>query len=132
MAQIQRILRDKDIQKASKLFGIDEQTLNKMNELYLLDTDYIRAKLIKNDYDYLVRGLKYLTEEQKGKYQFPEVMAALRKEYGIHTDELNAIIHEKRNAGMYFCKRCGIRITRTIYKRTDGLCIQCFSDTLHL
>lgn len=132
MLRIQRVLRPKDIQKASKLFGVDEGTLNRMNELYLLDTDYIRSKLIKSDYDYLIRGVKYLTAEEKGgDYQPPEIMAALKKEYGIKAPELNAILHERRNTSMYFCRRCGIRISKNEFNRTEGLCSQCFADTIN-
>ena len=115
MEKILRILRDKDIQKASKLLGVDEATLKRMNDLRLLNTDYIRGLLIKNDYE----------------YSYPEIMAALRKEYLVKTDELNAIINGRINNGMYFCRRCGLRITKAAFDRTNGLCPDCFSETLY-
>ena len=39
---VTRILRDKDIVKASKLFGIEEAILKRLNDQHLLDSDYIR------------------------------------------------------------------------------------------
>ena len=129
--QVMRILRDKDIVKASKLFGIEEAILKRLNDQRLLDADYIRSLLIKSDYEYLTKGLKYLVD-QENTYTFPEIMEALKKEYGVPKDELNAIIHGRRNVTMYFCRRCAIRITKATFNRTGGLCSNCFADTLNL
>ena len=126
-----RILTDREIQKASKLLGYEEAVLTQMNSQYLLDVDYIRTLLVKSDYDHLVRGLQYLVD-QKGTYSYPEIMAVLKKEYGMSYDELNAAIHGRKNKTIYFCRKCGIRITKVTYNRTDGLCNNCFAETINL
>ena len=128
---VTRILRDKDIVKASKLFGIEEAILKRLNDQHLLDSDYIRCLLIKSDYEYLMRGLKYLVD-QRGAYTTAEVMAALKKEYKVKDDELKAILHGNRNSTMYFCRKCGIRVTKNTHIRTGGLCNVCFADLLEL
>lgn len=124
-------LRDKDIQKASVLFGVDEYALKTLNDLALLNSEYIRDKLIKNDYEKLTRGLKFLID-QNGAYTFPEIREALMKEYGVNSRTLNSILRGKNNSSLHFCKKCGIRVSSMTYKRTGGLCSNCFADTLEL
>lgn len=121
-------LRPKDLKKASELFGIDMATLERLNSQRLLDTTYIRNLLIRADYERLTSGLHWL-EHQDKTYNFPEVMRALSREYNISKDNLQRALHG-RNESIVFCKRCGIRISRQCYKRTGGLCSNCFADQL--
>ena len=125
-------LRDKDIQKASVLFGIDEFVLKNMNDLCLLNAEYIRDRLIRHDYEKLTRGLKYLVD-QNGAYTFPEIRAALVKEYNVTQRTLTSILHGKNNGNkMHFCKKCGMRTSKMTYERTGGFCSNCFAETLEL
>lgn len=129
--KIMNILREKDIKKAANLLGIEELMLKRLNDQRLLNSEYIRELLIRTDYEKLTRGLKYLID-QKDAYTFPEIKKALVKEYGVTMNMLNNILHGQKNANMYFCKKCGFRISKKTYARTGGLCSNCFSDTLEL
>lgn len=123
-------LRQKDLEKASELFGIEIATLERFNSQRLLNATYIRNLLIRADYERLTSGLHWM-EHQDKNYKFPEVMRALQREYNVSKSNLAKILHG-RNGSILFCNRCGIRITKSCYDRTDGLCSNCFADTLEL
>lgn len=127
---VQFILRQKDLEKASELFGIEIVTLERLNSQRLLNSTYIRNLLIRADYERLTSGLHWL-EHQDKNYKFPEVMRALQREYNISKDTLAKILHGKKES-LIFCNRCGIRITKKCYDRTNGLCSNCFADTMEI
>jgi len=124
-------LRDKDIQKAGKLFGVDEVILKRLSDLNLLNAEFIRDSLIKSDYERLTNGLRYLVD-QENAYTFPEIKEALKNEYGLSMQALNQVLHGRQNGNMFFCKKCGIRTSSMTYKRTGGLCSNCFAATLDI
>lgn len=127
---VQMILRPKDLEKASDLFGIELATLERLNSQRLLNAVYIRNLLIRADYERLTSGLHWL-EHQDKNYNFPEVQRALRLEYNISQKVLSQILHG-RNESLIFCSKCGTRITKKCYDRTNGLCSNCFAETLEL
>lgn len=127
---VQYTLRPKDLDKASELFQLDKALLERLNSQRLLNTVYIRNVLIRADYERLTSGLHWL-EHQDKKYNFPEVMRALQREYNINKDALNNVLHG-RNEAVLFCSRCGIRISKSCHTRTNGLCSNCYADTLEL
>lgn len=127
---VQFTLRPKDLEKASEMFGVDIAMLERLNAQRLLNATYIRNLLIRADYERLTSGLHWL-EHQDKRYNFPEVMRALRQEYNVSKPVLTKILHG-RNESILFCNRCGIRITKKCYDRTGGLCSNCFADTLEL
>lgn len=127
---VQMILRPKDLEKASDLFGIELALLERLNAQRLLNAIYIRNLLVRADYERLTSGLHWL-EHQDKKYNFPEVLKALRLEYNINKQTLKQILHGK-NESLVFCNKCGIRITKQCYNRTHGLCSNCFAETLEL
>lgn len=127
---IQYTLRPKDLDKASELFQIDKALLERLNSQRLLNVEYIRNILVRADYERLTSGLHWL-EHQDKKYTFPEVMRALQTEYNINKKILNNILHGK-NESVLFCSKCGIRISKQCHTRTNGLCSNCYADTLEL
>lgn len=127
---VQFTLRPKDIEKASDMFGIDQAILERLNAQRLLNATYIRNLLIRADYERLTSGLHWL-EHQDKNYRFPEVLKALQREYNVSKSTLSNILHGK-NESVVFCNRCGIRITKQCYNRTNGLCSNCFAETLEL
>lgn len=127
---VQRILRPKDLAKASDIFGIELALLERLNSQRLLNSTYIRNILIRADYERLTSGLHWL-EHQDKDYKFPEVQRALRQEYNLSKEELKQILRG-RNVSLIFCNKCGARITKKCYDRTNGLCSNCFADTLEL
>ncbi len=128
-SKIQHVLRDVDIQKASSLFDIDEATLHRLNDQFLLNVEYIREELIKHDWNKLVKGLKYLVDQNQG-YTYPEVSKAVCDNYNISRRTLTNILKSNHNRNMVFCKRCGTRISKVLYERTGGLCSNCVAETL--
>lgn len=127
---VQYTLRPKDLEKASDLFGLDLPLLERLNAQRLLNTTYIRNLLIRADYERLTSGLHWL-EHQDKDYRFPEVMRALSLEYNINKRRLLQVLHG-RNESILFCSRCGVRISKSCFSRTGGLCSNCFADTLEL
>ena len=127
---VQYTLRPKDLAKASELFGIELVLLDRLNSQRLLNATYIRNLLIRADYERLTSGLHWL-ERQDKNYNFPEVLRALCMEYNISMQNLKKVLHG-RNSSIHFCNRCGIRITKSCFQRTDGLCSNCFADSLEL
>lgn len=127
---VQFTLRPKDLEKASDLFGIEISLLERLNAQRLLNATYIRNLLIRADYERLTSGLHWL-EHQDKKYNFPEVLRALGREYNLSQQNLKDILHGK-NESLLFCNRCGKRIGKSQYNRTKGFCSNCFSDMLEL
>lgn len=129
--KIEHILREQDIRKASVIFDIDEITLRKLNDKALLNAEYIRETLIKYDYNKLIDGLELLATENKA-YTYPEATKAVCNEYGISRIVLNKILNSKRNSNMRFCVKCGKRIMKSQNERTNGLCEDCFANSIDL
>lgn len=127
---VQFTLRPKDLEKASDLLGIDLAILDRLNAQRILNATYIRNLLIRADYERLTSGLHWL-EHQDQKYNFPEVIRALSREYNISQASIRDILHG-RNESLLFCNRCGKRIGKSVYNRTKGLCSNCFSDKMEL
>ena len=123
-------LRPKDLDKASELFQIERAMLERLNSQRLLNTEYIRNLLVRADYERLTSGLHWL-EHQDKKYNFPEVMRALQREYNINKKTLQNILHG-RNEAILFCSRCGMRVSKQCHDRTKGLCSNCYADSLEL
>lgn len=130
-SKITYILREKDIKKASVLFNIDEASLRVMNERRILNAEYIRECLIKNDFKKLTNGLELLASENK-TYAYPEAIMAVCNEYGISRKAFSKLYNNRVNAGMIFCNRCGKRVSRQQFEKTNGLCEECFALTIGL
>lgn len=130
-SKILYILREKDIKKASVLFDVDEASLRLMNERRLLNTEYIRECLIKNDFKKLTNGLELLASENK-TYTYPEAIAAVCNEYGVSRKAFTQLYNNRVNAGMVFCTKCGKRVTKQQFEKTNGLCEECFALTIGL
>lgn len=127
---VQYTLRPKDLDKASDLFGVDRAMLERLNAQRLLDATYIRAILMRADYERLTSGLHFLEHGDK-KYKFPEAMAAIRREYNVSKETLARVLRGN-NSAILFCRNCGVKISRSTNERTGGLCSNCFADTLEL
>lgn len=126
---IQYTLREKDMQKASIVIGIDEATLRRLNDQGLINTNIIRKMLIKYDYERLVAGLKILREDNKA-YTYKELLFALQKEYDLGPTQLLRILRKKGGYKECYCKICGKRVPPSTYKRTRGFCSECYSEEL--
>lgn len=129
--KIEHILREVDIRKASVIFEVDETILRLLNDKALLNAEYIRDSLIKYDYNKLIDGLELLADENKN-YTYPEAIKAVCGEYHITKQALTQILRSRTNTNMLFCVKCGRRIQKVQYKRTKGLCEDCFAEKIGL
>lgn len=127
-SSVQYTLRPKDLQKASSLLELPLEQLQHLNSLKLLNTAYIRSLLMRADFERLTNGLHYLERCDK-KYRYPEVIKALAREYGIAPKAVSNILHG-HDETIYFCSKCGIRITTQGFRNRGGLCPNCYADTL--
>lgn len=130
-SKIQYVLREKDIDKVAEVFGVDVASLRMFNDKRMLNVDYIRDRLIKYDYHKLTNGLRFLVDENK-TYTYPEITAAICNNYNISKKAFNQIINSKINDNAVFCQRCGIRVSKQQYAKTNGLCENCFAMTIDL
>lgn len=85
---------------------------------------------MRADFERLTNGLHYL-EKADRKYRYPEVVKAIGREYGIGPKTVATILHG-HDEKIYFCSRCGVRITAQGYRDRGGLCTNCYADTLEL
>lgn len=129
-SSVQYTLRPKDIMKASSLLEIPIEQLQHFNSLKLLNTSYIRSLLMRADFERLTNGLHYLQAADR-KYRYPEVIKAIAREYGLGPKAVSNILHGN-DEKIYFCSRCGIRITSQGARDRGGLCPNCYADTLEL
>lgn len=129
-SSVRYTLRPKDIEKAAELFGYDQAIFKQFNDQRLLNTQYIRALLIRMDYERLTSGLHWLEEDSKD-YAFPEIMRALAHNYGMSIAAIKKTLNG-HSESIFFCTRCGIRISKNIYRRTGGLCSNCYADTIDI
>ncbi len=128
--KITRVLRDDDVKKASAVLGIGEAVLAECNDKCLLNVEYIREILIREDWRKLTSGLQYLVERNRA-YSYPEVTEAVCRHWQITKRQLTEIL-KGRAMKMVFCPVCGIRVEPLASKRTGGLCANCFTESLNL
>lgn len=129
-SSVQYILRPKDVQKVASLLNMPQETILHFNELRLLNTSYIRSLLMRADFERLTYGVHRLGEEDR-VYLYPEVVKAIAQEYGISAKECSKILHG-RDEEIFFCSKCGIRIPRKNMKSKQGMCSNCYVDTLRM
>lgn len=129
-SSVQYTLRPKDIQQASSLLELPVEELEKLNALKILNTSYIRTLLMRMDFEQLTHGLHYL-EVADRHYRYPDVIKAIARKYGVGPKAVSMALHGK-DEKIYFCSRCGVRITSQGYRDRGGLCQNCYADTLEL
>lgn len=128
-SSVQYTLRPKDIKKTASLLELSIEELEKFNALRLLNVTYIRSLLMRADFEQLTNGLHYL-EKCDNKYRYPEVVKALAREYNISPKAVAAVLHGK-NEKIFFCTRCGKRISQQAYRDRSGLCADCYAEELN-
>lgn len=121
----ERILRPKDLVKVTAIFNIPLETLRQMNEQRLLDVEFIRKVLMRQDY---LNYKKYI--KGKPKYGEEEIIEAIRRDYKETKKYVMDTVNKNHNKKMCYCKWCCKRITPAQAAKTGGLCADCNSDTL--
>lgn len=113
------------IQRAAAIFDLDEAILRKLNDMALLNTDYIRNAIIIRDYEKLTKGLLFLAKDNQ-TYTFSEIKQAIAKKYRITPEFVTRQVSNKTNRDLYYCKECGTLMTEAEWKRTGGICSTCY------
>lgn len=83
---------------------------------------------MRADYERLTNGIHRFGEKER-ELRYPEVIKAISVEYGVPTQDVVSILHGK-NEEVYFCSHCGVRIPKRNIKAKDGLCSNCYVDTI--
>lgn len=125
----QYTLREKDIQKASDLLGVEQAILVQMNNRNLLNNDYIRSLIIRADYERLMSGLHYIDDKTKAPLTTERIYSVLMSEYNIDSTALRRIIGRKFESSC-FCNRCGVRMDQRSYDMYGGVCKNCAMDEM--
>lgn len=107
-------------QKAADMCGISVVDFLKMRDRNFLNTTAVKHELIRYDAYALLKTKKF-TEQQ--------VFERLSGLYGVSVTQIQRVIkmNPKR---IYYCKKCGQEISKTIFKRNDGMCKGCFTQSI--
>lgn len=123
------LLTDEMIKRASAMFDIEEATLTHLNDMGLLNTEYIRNAIILQDYERLTKGLTYLIDGS-ASYTFGEVKKSIAAKYNLTEHQITKIVSHPSRQGLFFCTKCGKIMKASEYKRTGGVCPECFVKTI--
>ena len=120
------LLTDEMIQRAAAIFDLDEATLRKLNDMALLNTEYIRNAILIRDYEKLTKGLIYLAKDDQ-TYTFSEIKKAIAKKYHLSVAYVaRQVVNKTRNENIFYCKECGTIMKEAEWKRTGGICSDCY------
>ena len=123
------LLTDEMIAKASVVFDIEQATLKHLNDMGLLNTEYIRSTIIMRDYEKLTKGLTYLIDGST-TYTFGEIKKSIAAKYNVSEQLVTRIVNYPTQQGLFFCRKCGKIMKPSEYKRTGGICSKCFAKTI--
>lgn len=129
--RIQYKLTGEQLENFCDLAGVNIVTVNALNDLGCLNTNFIREILIREQYDNLCHGLRNIESTYKS-YSYPEIKLALSRVWRLPPKTIDEILRNRKNSHLLFCKRCGKRITPSEAKRTGGLCKFCMAEKLDL
>lgn len=98
----------------------------KLNDYGLLNSEYIKHEIIRQDY----RNIK-LAVRNKPEFNEESILIAVKREHHIQSlVEVRDIVNNNINKKMKFCKSCGKRISDRIAKLTNGYCHECMADCI--
>lgn len=126
------LLTEEMIKKASSIFDIDEATLRRLNDMALLNVEYIRNAIVIWDFERLTKGLTYLADLNQ-TYTFKDVKLAIAKKYNLSPTLVSRLVVNKATkyrSRLFYCKECGVIMTETECNRTGGICSNCFANNI--
>lgn len=115
-------LRDKEIEKLSKILQLPGYAIEKMASLSLINEAIAINMLIEMEYKKL---------KQTRKYKVRHIFQALMDEYQVSKNKVEAAVYNKRKR-TYACTQCGRRIPKSESTRNGGLCDMCVSKSIKL
>lgn len=118
-----RKLTDKHLKKLVIVVGLPLEKVVELDSMGLFDAERAVALLVKYDWRLLLKRANNYTANQRIK--------AIAKEYNVSEYYVRKIVYS-RNTGHYYCKKCGIEITKLQNTRNQGLCEECTVDSIKL
>lgn len=107
-------------QKIADISGVPVEYVIKLRDRQLLDEQEARNMLIRYDCNALMKTRKYTDREVF------DIVAGI---YNISYSQVTRIIKMKSKR-IFYCKRCGLEISKTEFKRNDGMCARCVSQSI--
>ena len=115
-------LREKDINKLSRIIDMPIEILVKLHSMSLIDEIDARNLLIISDWKKL---------KQSKKYNTSQIIAALSNEYQVSDTTIESVIYAKKKL-LYWCKKCEKRISKGEFQRNNGICDKCVVNSIEL
>lgn len=116
-------LTEKHLRKLSIVTGLPLEKVCELDAMGLLNEERTIDLLMRHDWKLLKRA--------RAKVPVRYRIKAVANEYGVSDYRVKLCItarHEKR----YFCKECGVEISRLEYVRNKGLCEDCTIKSIKL
>lgn len=115
------IIHDIFLQKLADITGVPAEYVQKLRDKGMLDQQRIRDLLIQRDYWALYRTKKLRS---------PQIVDKLTNFYHISAGTVYSAMRTN-TPRIFFCKRCGIQLSKDAYERGDGLCGRCIANSIN-
>lgn len=122
MAKLKIQLTDKEFQKLAEETGVSQYDLQKLNSMGILQDPVLLDLLIQHDFKIVKRADKYRTSQ---------IITRLAMFYHVNRTRVMNAIGSKRVSN-YFCEECGKLISKSEYRRNEGLCDDCVAKSIEL
>jgi hypothetical protein len=109
-------LREKDVNKLSKITQIPYEILKQLELMNLLDVTNAQNLLIFSD----IKKLK-----KSNLYMIKQIIEALVNEYQVPPGRITEVMYKKKGVKRHYCNECGKMIPKAEYRRNNGICNQC-------
>lgn len=107
-------------QKIADISGVPVEYIIKLRDRQLLDEQEARNMLIRYDCNALLKTRKYTDRE------IYDIVAGI---YNMSYSQVMRIIKMKSKR-IFYCKRCGLEISKSEFKRNNGVCGRCMSQSI--
>lgn len=116
------IIHDIFLQKVADISGVPVEYVMKLRDKGMLDQQRTRELLMRHDYYALHRS---------GKIKKKLIVQKLANFYQVSLTSVYKALHINTSR-IFFCKRCGIQLSKDAYEQGDGLCGKCISNSINL
>ena len=107
-------------QKVANIVGVPLEKVLEMRDIGIIDNRKCRDILVRKD---------YVTLRRRKMYTRNQIINRLSKLYNISENTILYVIRNKPGY-VYYCKRCGAKITQAKFINNSGLCDKCFPDSI--
>lgn len=115
-------IRDKDVERLATILQIGQVDLMKLVSMGLIDHKPAMRLLVKYSYQRLKR---------KKYYKVKQIISAVAMEYGVSERFVRDAIYSRQKR-LHYCVKCMRKISASDAHRNNGLCDECFSQTIQI